>query len=101
MPGPFLRIANPKKPGEYLVLAERDFDPAKHQLFGQPSVDLDAPVRGVDEPPIAIGLIEHASALDDDARDEPPVVPSAPASVSTSGDGEAGAARGKGKKRKG
>lgn len=38
MPAPvtFLRIANPKQPGDYLVLAERDFDPAVHTRFVEP-----------------------------------------------------------------
>lgn len=32
-PVTFLRIVNPKKPGEFLILAERDFDPAVHTRF--------------------------------------------------------------------
>ena len=35
-PVEFVRIKNPKKPGETLVLAKRDFDPAVHRLADDP-----------------------------------------------------------------
>lgn len=29
-----IQIDDPRKPGDYLVIAARDFDPAKHTRFG-------------------------------------------------------------------
>lgn len=29
----FVRIQDPENPGDYLVLAKREFDPSKHELF--------------------------------------------------------------------
>ena len=31
---PTVRIVNPKKDGDYLIINESDFDPAVHRLFG-------------------------------------------------------------------
>lgn len=40
----FVTIADPDKPGDFLVMARRDFDPAVHQIFGaEPLVAQDAP----------------------------------------------------------
>jgi hypothetical protein len=35
----FVRIVNPKQPGESLVLAKDDFDPAVHTLFVETPAD--------------------------------------------------------------
>jgi hypothetical protein len=35
----FVRIVNPKQPGEFLVLAKDDFDPAVHTLFVETPAD--------------------------------------------------------------
>jgi hypothetical protein len=40
----FLRIVNPKKPDEFLVLAKDDFDPALHTLFVPPATETPAEV---------------------------------------------------------
>jgi hypothetical protein len=32
----FVKIKNRKKPGEFLVLAKKDFDPSAHELFVEP-----------------------------------------------------------------
>ena len=32
----FLKIADPDKPGDHLVIAKHEFDPAIHQVFGAP-----------------------------------------------------------------
>jgi hypothetical protein len=32
-PVEYVQIADPDKPGDYLVLAKREFDPATHELF--------------------------------------------------------------------
>jgi hypothetical protein len=54
----FIKIKNPKKPGESLVLADTDFNPAVHELFSEEPVTMPAPVStgnkldGYTEPPI-------------------------------------------------
>lgn len=32
---PTIQINDPKKPGDYLIIAERDFDPKRHTRFGE------------------------------------------------------------------
>lgn len=48
----FLKIHDPDKPGDYLVLSKNDFDPAKHVLFDEPlpSVAEEKPEPKVEAP---------------------------------------------------
>lgn len=52
---PTIQINDPKKPGDYLIIAERDFDPKRHTLYGtepaaevkeaKPAATVDKPIR--------------------------------------------------------
>lgn len=45
----YLQIADPDKPGDYLVIASRDFDPAVHTLFGaEPPAPVPTPAPPAD-----------------------------------------------------
>ena len=56
LPAGLMRIVDPKRPGAFLVLAEREFDPTKHERFveapAKPPVPAkpDAPVPEVEAP---------------------------------------------------
>jgi len=65
----FLKIADPDKPGDYLVLAKRDFDPAVHTLFA------------ADPPPEAPGTPAPAPAAPVPAAASAPAVDIATLSV--------------------
>jgi hypothetical protein len=50
----YYRIKDPKKPGDYLVISQRDFDPAVHELWSEAGPAL-APTDLA--PPIATGNV--------------------------------------------
>jgi hypothetical protein len=48
-----VKIADPKKPGDYLLINRRDFDPARHVEFGTgeaPASPVPAQVKGKRKP---------------------------------------------------
>jgi len=48
-----VKIADPKKPGDYLLINRRDFDPARHVEFGKgeaPASPAPAQVKGKRKP---------------------------------------------------
>lgn len=54
MPDGFIRINDPKKPGDYLVIHEKDFRIGAHVPFQDPAINPDAGSAGGggDAPPI-------------------------------------------------
>lgn len=59
----FMKIKDSKNPGSYLVLAQRDFDPAKHQLFDEARKGKDAGKGDKDLDTIASVNVDEAVAL--------------------------------------
>lgn len=42
-PIPTVKIEDPEKPGDYIVINESDFDADKHTLFQEPAAEEEAP----------------------------------------------------------
>lgn len=59
----FVRIHDPKKPGDYLVLHQRDLDPAVHALFEGEAPALPVDGTGSAAPPLITEMnVEAAKA---------------------------------------
>jgi len=48
-PAGFVLVADPDKPGDYLVMAKGQFDPAKHRLFEEPAAAAPDPTPAAPE----------------------------------------------------
>lgn len=66
---PTIEIVDPDKPGDFLVISARDFDPAKHRRRGErKAVPEKAPVTIEVDSPMSRGLPVTEPADDDDAE---------------------------------
>jgi hypothetical protein len=73
MPVPTVKIANPKKPGEYLIINETDFNPAVHTLWVEPVISVAVAIDGAElARAIAPAVVNQTEAYDAPIEDAAP-----------------------------